>query len=127
MAVTKNITYTCSDGKVFANKAAAEEHEQALADAFLYRHENLSVESVKWLRTSYGGQRLLKAYSLDETGFWHIKGEDPNCDFGGHHHQPDLGVVCGTLAEAVNHAVRLDRFYTWGSGGDIIKLSVTQV
>jgi len=128
MSITKTITYTCSDGTTFNNEAAAFAHEQDLANqAFLKQHNELSDQAAKWLRTSYSGQRLMGKHRLDETGFWHIKGEDPNCDFGGHHYQPDLGVVQGKLSEVVNYAVRQNRFYTWGAGGDITKISITEV
>jgi hypothetical protein len=73
-------------------------------------------------KKTYNGQELLKKHSLDEEGNWRIFGEDPNCDFGGHHHQPELGLVTGRLEDVIEHAVNLDRFWQWGSGGDIRKL-----
>lgn len=125
MVITKTTTYTCSDGMPFTSETAALAHEQDLANAaFLRQHSDVSDQAAKWLRTSYGGQRLMAKHSLDETGLWQIKGEDPNCDMGGHHYQPDLGVVSGKLSDVINYAVRQNRFYTWGAGGDIIKLSV---
>jgi hypothetical protein len=54
-------------------------------------------------------------------------GEDPNCDFGGHHYQPELGTVEGKLRKVVEHAVQLGDFYTWGGGGDIIKVTIKKV
>ena len=47
---------------------------------------------------AYTYNQLLQKHSLDETGEWEIYGEDPNCDFGGHHHQPFLGIASGCLS-----------------------------
>jgi hypothetical protein len=77
-----------------------------------------------YLSSAYSGKRLLEKYSLDEFGFWKILGEDPNCDLGGSHHQPDLGVVEGTLKEALVYALKNSDFYTWGGGGDITKINI---
>ncbi len=46
---------------------------------------------------TYNGRKLREEYSLNTSGLWQIKGEDPNCDFGGSHYQPDLGIVEGKL------------------------------
>ena len=71
---------------------------------------------------TYSGQRLLKEHHLEEEGLWQIKGEDPNCDMGGSHHQPDLGIVQGKLRDVIEYAVELSSFWSWGSGGDIKKI-----
>lgn len=70
----------------------------------------------------YGGQRLLKKHTLDEVGLWEVRGEDPNCDMGGHHHQPLLGYFEGKLEDVIKHAVHLSGFWQWGAGGDITKV-----
>lgn len=128
MSVTEVKTYVCSDGKFFNDRWAAEKHEQKLNDtAFAQMHGNISNKAANWLRTTYSGQRLCEKYSLDEEGTWRIRGEDPNCDFGGHHHQPELGTVEGKLRDVVEHAVNLKCFYTWGGGGDITKVSIRRV
>ena len=128
MAITKSTTYTCSDGMKFNNEWKANEHEQKLNDAkFASMNGGLSDRAAKWLRTSYCGQKLREKHSLDEEGTWRIRGEDPNCDFGGHHYQPELGTVEGKLRDVVEHAVQLDGFYTWGGGGDIIKVTIKKV
>lgn len=75
----------------------------------------------RYLRTYYG-KKLLEEYSLDHHGVWEVRGEDPNCDLGGHHHNPFLGHFEGTLQEVIEHAVELRSFWTWGGGGPI-KLS----
>ena len=77
----------------------------------------------KFLNHSYSGQQLLKDHSLDEEGTWRVFGEDANCDFGGHHHQPELGLFTGKLVDVVDYAVDLPRFWAWGGGGDIRKLA----
>ena len=109
-------TYTTSDDKVFDNFADAENHEASLVDSLEFK--------LKQYLESYSGKRLFQTHSLDEQGVWKILGEDPNCDFGGHHHQPHLSTVSGTLNQAIQYAIKLDRFYTRGSGGDIVKLDV---
>lgn len=76
----------------------------------------------QFTEVSYSGRELLKKYSLDETGLWEILGEDPNCDFSGHHHQPKLGIVEGRLGDIIVYAVELGSFWQWGAGGDIKKI-----
>jgi hypothetical protein len=73
----------------------------------------------KYIEVTYAGRQLLNKHKLDEYGIWHIKGEDPNCDWGGPHHQPDLGVMTGTLEEVIREAIELPNFWTWGAGGTI--------
>lgn len=68
---------------------------------------------------TYNGKRLLEKYTLDHSGVWRIYGEDPNCDFGGHHHEPFLGAVEGRLEDAIAYAETLPNFWTWGGGGRI--------
>ena len=58
----------------------------------------------------------------DTDGVWTIFGEDPNCDMGGSHHEPNLGKVQGTLKKAILHALTKDTFVSWGGGGHL-KLS----
>lgn len=119
MGITKTTTYTCSDGKVFTNQELASLHERNLTKEYANKSE-------KWLKT-YSGQKLLEKHSLDEDGIWQIKGEDPNCDLGGYHHQPNLGTVSGVLRDVIDYAVELKDFYTWGGGGDIIKVEIKKV
>ena len=69
---------------------------------------------------TYSGRQLRETYSLNTTGLWQIKGEDPNCDFGGNHYQPDLGIVEGKLSDVLDYAVNLPQFWTWGWGGELI-------
>lgn len=120
MGITKNVTYTCSDGKVFDNEIAARKYEEELSRKSEARYE-------QWIRTSNGGRRLLQKHALNEFGTWRIRGEDPNCDFGGAHYQPELGTVEGKLDDVIKYAVKLSGFYTWGSGGDITKVEIKKL
>ncbi len=74
---------------------------------------------LKYLDT-YSGQQLLKKHSLSQVGIWEIRGEDSNCDLGGHHHQPKLGVVQGKLQDVIMFGCSLSGFWQWGGGGDFI-------
>lgn len=58
---------------------------------------------------------------------WVVRGEDPNCDLGGYHHQPLLGVVHGTYRAAVMWAVQHPGFYAWGNGGTVEEQEVQEV
>lgn len=65
-------------------------------------------------------KELLKNHKLNEVGYWKVLGEDPNCDMGGHHHQPQLGIFEGRLEDIIAYAVEMDGFWQWGSGGNIV-------
>ena len=67
-------------------------------------------------------KRLLEAYPANEFGTWRILGEDPNCDFGGSHHEPELETVTGTYKNVVEYATTLRGFFQWGSGGRLVKV-----
>lgn len=60
-------------------------------------------------------------------GIWHVTGEDPNCDFGGSHHQPTLGYFEGVLSDVVEYAVNLPCFWQWGAGGNFELVEVVKV
>jgi hypothetical protein len=74
-------------------------------------------------RNTWSYKHLLEKHSLQEVGIWRVRGEDPNCDFGGHHYQPDLGTFEGKLEDIIAYAVDLPSFWQWGAGGDITKIS----
>lgn len=116
MTITQN--FVTEDGKSFPTLELAQQHENEL----LLNSKTLN----KYLQT-YEGKRLVEKHDLQSHGTWSIKGEDPNCDFGGYHHMPELAVVCGKLEDVINYATSLPRFYTWGSGGLITKLNVIQL
>ena len=77
-----------------------------------------------YLERTYNGKRLLDHHTLDEKGVWKVLGEDPNCDMGGYHHQPELGIVEGTLKEVLEYGLQHPDFYCWGGGGNFIKLTI---
>lgn len=79
---------------------------------------NVLEQFKKYTEHTYSGKKLLEQNSLDDVGIWKIKGEDPNCDFGGSHHQPDLGIVEGKLRDVIMYGVMLPGFWQWGHGGD---------
>jgi hypothetical protein len=83
----------------------------------------------QYTEVSYAGRQLLQKHSLDEVGIWKIKGEDPNCDLGGHHYQPELGIVEGTLRDVIMYGVSLPSFWQWGAGGDfeLVGRSIPQI
>ena len=111
--------YVANDGKEFSTPEDAIKHEESQKQAG-------EKQAKKWLQSN-AGQRLLKKHSLDEDGVWEILGEDPNCDWGGYHHRPKLGTYKGKLSDIVQLAVTLDQFYTWGGGGDIEKVVITEI
>jgi hypothetical protein len=80
-----------------------------------------------FLKSSWYGSELLKNHNLNEYGIWKVEGEDPNPDFGGHHHNPHLGYVEGTLEEAIDWGVHQDDWTTWGTGGNIKKVNVEKL
>ena len=67
----------------------------------------------------WDGELLLKNHSVEDYGIWKVLGEDPNCDMGGHHHMPELGIFEGKLRDIIKYAVTLPGWYTWGGGGKI--------
>lgn len=68
---------------------------------------------------TYNGRELLKKYHPNTQGIWVVHGEDPNCDLGGHHHEPLLGYFEGRLEDVVAKVVMLPGFWQWGGGGRI--------
>ena len=91
------------------------EHEKSSLETKI---QNERTPYDKYLDT-YAGKRLLSEHSLTEKGIWRIFGEDPNCEMGGSHHQPDLGLYEGRLIRVIKHAVELPGFWQWGGGGRI--------
>lgn len=108
----KKVTkYTTDDGQEFDNYDDAKAHE----DSLIGRAEKL----FKDYMGRYNGKQLLEKYpGLAKEGIWHVRGEDPNCDFGGYHHMPSLGYYEGKLESVIRHAVQLPGFWQWGAGGD---------
>ena len=79
----------------------------------------------KYLHT-YAGASLLNKYNLDEYGVWRIEGEDENCDLGGSHIRPDLGIVEGILEDVIRYGVALPHFWAWGGGGHFEKMKPSE-
>ena len=73
---------------------------------------------------TYSGRRLLEKYSLNESGVWEVRGEDPNCDMSGYHHEPYLGTYTGVLSDVIKLADSLPGFWGRGAGGSITKLDI---
>lgn len=63
--------------------------------------------------------RFLSKYPRDQRGVWIIRGEDDNADLAGPHDMPKLGKVRGTYAQAVDYALSIPSFVSWGRGGSI--------
>jgi len=78
----------------------------------------------KKYQQTYTGKQVLESYKFEDDGFWKIRGEDPNCDMGGYHHMPELGIFNGTFREALMFAFNHPQFYAWGGGGDITKVEI---
>lgn len=98
-----------TDGKKYGTQQEIEEYENQLLG-------NAEKAWVK-LKQTYWFRNQCK-YPLSTYGVWHVRGEDPNCDMGGAHHQPSLGYFEGTLEQVLRHAVMLPGFWQWGGGGD---------
>lgn len=71
--------------------------------------------------------RLLEKHLRGEQGIWQIFGEDPNADMGGCHSQPLLGTVQGDYESAVDYALGMSGFFTWGDGGRLEKVDILKV
>jgi hypothetical protein len=71
--------------------------------------------------------KLAEKYPLNTFGLWEIRGEDLNCDLGGHHHMPLLTRVEGTYKEAIQLALSLTGFFSWGAGGSIEKVEFAKL
>lgn len=87
----------------------------------------MSMEKLERFLNGHEGKKLLEKHSKDEEGLWLVRGEDPNCDWGGYHHNPYLGTVSGRLGDVIKIAVKMDKFWTWGAGGSITKVKVHTV
>lgn len=64
---------------------------------------------------------------LDKVGIFRVKGEDPNPDFVGSHHQLDLGVFRGKFEDVAAYAVELRDFWVWGFGGSIDEIKIKEI
>lgn len=71
--------------------------------------------------------RLLGKFPSMQEGIWEVRGEDPNCDLGGPHHQPLLGYYKGRYGDIVDYALELNGFFQWGYGGDIKEVKILEI
>lgn len=82
----------------------------------------------RYLKT-YNGRKLFETHDLETEGMWQVYGEDPNCDWGGPHYEPRLGVYTGKLIDVLHEVTEMKGFWNWGSGGRlelITPIKVTQ-
>lgn len=104
---------------------------KVILNALGYVDDAPSKDSIQRLREqyekTYNYANLIKKYNLNEIGIWGVEGEDPNCDLGGSHFPPVLGTFTGKLEDVLNHVIALPGFWSWGGGGTIKKITVTQV
>lgn len=107
------------DGQIFNDPIEADNWEGKLARKKQAHFDN-------YLKT-YSGRDLLSKYTLDEYGVWEVRGEDPNCDLGGHHHQPYLFTAEGKLENVIEKAVDTSGFWQWGAGGKIKKVMIEKL
>ena len=72
-------------------------------------------------------RRLINKFPATQEGTWWIRGEDPNCDWGGPHSQPNLGYYTGRYVDIVDLALTMPGFWTWGGGGSISEVKTKAV
>jgi hypothetical protein len=89
----------------------------------------LSSKAREWVLRRGGGDERYNLPMRDPNhyGIYMIKGEDPNCDFGGSHREPDLGYLEGPLWAVINEAVELSGFFSYGGGGKVLLVVARKV
>ena len=120
MTIQSKTLYITDDGKEFLTYEEAENHE-------IKQRRKGESAYIKYVNNTYSGSRLLEKHSLTEVGIWKVYGEDPNPDFGGHHHEPYLGKFKGSLKSVIEHAVSMPNFWTWGAGGRIERDDIEKI
>ena len=117
----KKITkWVAEDGKEFDSEIEANTYEHT------QRTKNTTLMD-RYLKHTYSGKELMKKHALEDVGVWQVYGEDPNCDLGGSHHQPLLGTFSGKLKNIVAKGVTMQRFWTWGAGGDFKLITIEEI
>lgn len=73
--------------------------------------------------------KLLSRYSSKKKGIWLVYGESPNCDFGGFHGEPFLGVFSGEYGKVVDYVLNklTSSFFSWGAGGSIVWEKIKEI
>ncbi len=117
--ITKKEFWVTPDGEQFDTESEAVLHQEKVNAS----KKNLYDQFLK----TYSGSRLLETHNLNEVGIWEVRGEDPNPDFGGHHHEPYIGTYKGKLVNVIKEAVESDRFWQWGAGGSIKKIEIKPI
>lgn len=69
--------------------------------------------------TSFNGGIVTKKHSLSDFGLWEVRGESEHDGVHGSYTLPLLGYFQGTLQNVLMYVVELDKFWTYGSGGEI--------
>lgn len=111
--------FEARDGKQFETEHEAIQYEAKLDDRAKKYFE-------KYL-TSWDYTEGLKKMPLNTQGIWEVRGEDHNCDLGGHHHNPLIGHVEGTLEQAILFGCASPKWSAWGRGGQIRKLEIKKM
>lgn len=76
-------------------------------------------KNLERFKQTYEWHNRLSKIDPKTDGLWEIRGEDPNCELHGPHHQPYLGTYSGTFEDVVAMAVEMAQFWQWGYGGTI--------
>ena len=80
---------------------------------------NITAEEVRKSNVNSTRERLERLRLPEEEGIWKITSEPENPDFHAMDQGRSLGKVKGTYAQAVEYALGLKDFITWGGGGRI--------
>ncbi|MCK9531443.1 MAG: hypothetical protein M0R77_12925 [Gammaproteobacteria bacterium] len=110
--------FIAKDGKKFDTQPEAEAYEAELDRKADERY-------TKYL-TSSAGKRLLQDHSSTEEGYWHAIGESDDPGIGGGR-GPDLGIYKGRLVDVIRKVTAMNAFWSWGGGGYITKVNVTEL
>lgn len=92
-----------------------------------YNQKNPLHVRLENVRHCYSVRTLLEKYPENTSGFWEIRGEDPNCDLGDYHRQPYIATVRGSLLKAMEYAAQSPQFFGGGAGGLIQKIDVLEL
>lgn len=118
--MVKQVTkWIAADGREFDTEDQAIKHDNKM--------KNDLQTKVERFMNGYSAKKLLEKYSLNHRGVWEVRGEDPNCDMGGAHHEPYLGTFEGELGVVIEWAVKQDGFWQWGGGGSIRPIEVKMI
>ena len=117
--VQTTTSYITTDGKSFGDSASAEVHQYNLESKGIQLRSQY-LNSWSFLNGKDNLYMFIAGGPLEQAvRTWLVRGEDPNCDIGGHHHQPHIGYVTGTFEKAIAWAVLQPKWVAWGAGGDI--------